>query len=266
MSKDGEKTKKNQLKNGGMYVKILFSVFNEDRETDKTEFIFSQEVETEWSIEQVETHFGLFDLFRSSIIAGKNLCFWDIYLFSDDAQHIVLKIKQIPMMTMPTRIEVIKSSFIVVEEFDPGSADSPRYPDWDSCTIYACDRFECGASSFYSFLVKIVEHPLTQGIITNFIYDVLKKIFVSIFCRKHDTQAGKTKKIYYLSLGRFYKNFSRAINMKTSDFQMISLRRLKLGNFRICVRTITNEYYEVRCAFTGKIASFNLIEPNSIDE
>lgn len=257
---------KNQLKNGGMYVKILFSVFNEDRETNKTEFIFSQEVETEWSIKQIETHFELFDLFRSSIIAGKNLCFWDIYLFSNDAQDIVLKIKQIPTMKTQTRIEVIKSSFIVVEEFDPGNADSPQYPDWNSYTIYACDRFECGASSFYSFLVKIMEQPLTQGVITNFAYDVLKKIFVSIFCRQHDTQVGKNKKIYYLSLSRFYKNFSRAINMKTSNFQMISLKRLKLGNFRIRVRTIANEYYEVRCAFTGKIASFKLIEPNSIDE
>ena len=248
-----------------MYVKILFSVFNEDRETDRTELIFSQEVETEWSIEQIEKHFELFDLFRSSIIAGKNLCFWDIYLFSNNAQDIVLKIRQIPETKMQTRIETIKSSFIVVEEFNPGNADSPQYPDWNSCTIYARDRFECGASGFYSFLVKIVEHPLTQGIITNFAYDVLKKIFVSIFYRNHDTQAGKSKKIYYLSLSRFYKNFSRAINMKTSDFQIISLRRLKLGNFKICVRTIINEYYEVRCAFTGKIASFNLIEPNSMD-
>lgn len=257
---------KKQLKNGGMYVKILFSVFNENRETDKTKFIFSQEVETEWSIEQIEKHFELFDLFRSRIIAGKNLCFWDVYLFSNNAQDIVLKIKQIPRMKTQTMIEAIKSSFVVVEEFDPGNADSPQYPDWNSCTIYACNRFECGASSFYSFLVKIIEHPLTQGIIVNFVYDVLKEIFVSIFCRKHNTQAGKNKKMYYLSLSRFYKNFSRAINMKTSDFQMISLRRLKLGNFSICVRTIANEYYEVRCAFTGKIASFNLIDPNSIDE
>ena len=77
-----------------MYVKILFSVFNEDRETDNTEFVYSQEVETGWSIEQIETHFELFDLFRSSIIAGKNLCFWDIYLFSNDSQDVVLKIKQ----------------------------------------------------------------------------------------------------------------------------------------------------------------------------
>lgn len=247
-------------------MQVIFSVFYEDIEADKVELLFSYKIETEWNVEQMEKHLELYDLFRSDVVAGQDLCFWDIYLYNDNVQKIALKIKEIPTKEIQIKQKTIKSNFIVAEDFNPSNVDSPRYPNWDRCTIYGCTRFERGASSYFSFLIEIVEHPLTQGIIINFAYDVLKKILAKIFRRKHSVRTEKTKEIYYLSLERFYKNFSRAINMKKSEFQIISLKRLKLGNFKICVRTTTNEYYAVRCTFTGKIRSFNLIDTIGIGE
>lgn len=84
---------------------------------------------------------------------GNNLTFWDIYCFFDISSEIIERINDIPRTNNP-HFPVKEPKVLCVEEFEPGNADAPSYPEQSKCFIYKLSRYECGASGFDAIVLR----------------------------------------------------------------------------------------------------------------
>lgn len=248
-------------------MKILFSVYKEDRDTDKRTLIYRKIVETNKSLKEIDDILQLYDGFHSTLESGSNLTFWDIYCFFDISQDIIEKIDTIPLSGCIISGEN-EAKVFWIEEYDPGNTDAASYPDESKYFLYQLSRFECGASSFEAMVLWASNHPWLMVFIGGFIWDISKIIVSSVFktirkvfgIRVEKEYVKRRKKLVAFDSRKFYDNFSKMININKYDCQIVSLNRIKSNRFEVYVRTNSYEYYEVKCTCRGNIISLNILE------
>lgn len=246
-------------------MKILFSVYKEDHETEEREFLFSKTVVTDIGIEEIDSRLELYEGFHSVLEVGRNLVFWDIYSFFVDEQELVRKINDIPIVEVEEK-QAKEPKFLMLEEFDPGNADDASYPDVSRCFMYRIERYECGASGFETLIAWLLCHPFLMNLACSFTWDMIKFFALSIGnwfrvwfgCKVNDRPERSSKKLYYLNCSRFYRDFSKAANVAKKDCQIVNIKPVKNGKFKVCVRTMSNETYDVKCNRNGKIISLDI--------
>ena len=67
-----------------------------------------------------------------------------------------------------------------------------------------------------------------------------------------------------MNADRFYRNFS--IMVTKEDCQIVKIKQLKNGKFKVRVRTILNETYDVKCNWNGKIISLKINDKNKMSQ
>ena len=243
-------------------MKILFSVYNEDRDTEERVLKYKTTIETDEKIEGIDSRLQLYDGFHSVLEVGNNLTFWDIYCFFDISTEIIERINDIPRTKSP-HFPVKEPKVLCVEEFDPGNADAPCYPKQSKCFIYKLSRYECGASSFDAIVVWASSHPWLMVFIGGFIWDITKGFALNLWKtlkkilgkKERENNEQKRKQIVYFEVRKFYRNFSKMVNVDKANCQIVYLKRIRGGSFEVHVRTVADEYYVVKCSCHGKIIS-----------
>ncbi len=246
-------------------MQILFKVYDEERETGKSVLRFSKTISTDVKIEEIDDDFQLYDGFHYVLAVGENLTFWDIYCFFDNTQDVIEKINNIPISKME-KIRGKEPKVLCIEEFDPGNADGPMYPDWRSCFFYRIARYECGASGFDEMVIWASNHPWLMVFIGGFVWDMTKsflqhagKLLRNICGYKRSENAMKEhKKVVYFAVSKFYRNFSKMTNLSKNDCQIVYMKRIRGGSFEVNVRTAYDSYFVVKCNFNGKISSLDM--------
>lgn len=64
----------------------------------------------------------------------------------------------------------------------------------------------------------------------------------------------------YFGVGKFYRNFSKAVNVDKANCQIVYLKRIRGGNFEVHVRTVSDEYYLVKCSCQGKVSNNRFVK------
>ena len=83
--------------------------------------------------------------------------------------------------------------------------------------------------------------------------------FLVLFGRKEKGKAERSnKRLCYLNFKRFYRNFSKLANVAKKDCQIVNVKLVKGGRYKVRVRTIFNEAYDVKCNWNGKIISLDI--------
>lgn len=246
-------------------MKILFSVYKEDHETEEREFLFSKTVVTDIGIEGIDSRLELYEGFHSVLEVGRNLVFWDIYSFFVDEQELVRKINDIPIVEVEEK-QAKEPKFLMLEEFDPGNADDASYPDVSRCFMYRIERYECGASSFGALIAWLGGNPFFMDLLGSFTWDMIKFFALSIGswfrvlfgCKAKGKAERSNKRLCYLNFKRFYRDFSKASNVAKKDCQIVNVKPVKSGKYKVRIRTIFNEIYDVKCNWNGKIISLDI--------
>ena len=154
-------------------MKILFSVYKADRETDESELLFSKTVVTDIGIEEIDSRLEVYDGFRSVLEVGRNLAFWDLYSYFIDEQELIRKINDIPMAE-EENTQAKEPKFSILEELNPDNSDDASYPDISKCYFYRIERYECGASSFGALIALLRENPFFMDLLGSFTWDMIK--------------------------------------------------------------------------------------------
>ena len=246
-------------------MKIVFSVYLEDFETEKKQLKFCEIVETKMTMSQLDKHLQIYDGFRSVLEVGVNIAFWDIYCFFDITNDIIDKIKKIPRDEVHKR-GVAEPCVIKLQKFDPGNADTPFFPDGDSYYFYRVSRFELGASALDAIVALIQNDPILVRVLSTIIFELIKNIWSKLCIKLFPGKEYKnkyTKQTLYFSTKKFYRNFELIANINKSDCQIVGLQKIKGNRYKVRVRTIHNECYEIQSTFRGKILQLNLIEDMS---
>ena len=133
------------------------------------------------------------------------------------------------------------------------------------CFVYKLSRYECGASSFDAIVVWASSHPWLMVFIGGLIWDITKcfvsnlwKTLKKMIGKKGENNEPKRKQIVYFEVAKFYRNFSKIANVDKSACQIVYLKRIRGGSFEVHVRTEVDEFYVVKCNYTGKIISLIL--------
>ena len=243
-------------------MKILFSVYTEDHDTEERVLEYKTTIETDIGIEEIDSRLQLYDGFHSVLAVGNNLTFWDIYCFFDISSEIIERINALPR-SYRHPFPVKEPKILFIEEFDPGNADAPCYPEMSRCFVYKLSRYECGASGFDAIVVWASSHPWLMVFIGGFIWDITKGFVLNLWKtlkkmpgkKERENKEQKHKQIVYFEVSKFYRNFSKMANVDKSDCQIVYLKRIRGGRFEVHVRTATDEYYVVKCSCHGKIIS-----------
>lgn len=249
-------------------MKILFSVYSENRETEDCHLIFSEVVETEMTISKIDEYLEIYDLFRSVLEVGQNLAFWDIYCFGDFEQVVINKIKAIPITN--TKMVALKEPTVLkIQEFDPGNADSPFYPNINECYFYKVSRFECGASSFDAIIAYIQKDPILAGVIGSMLFEFCKmlvaKLYKFVNTKKGQDKILPTSQKFYFSAKKFYRNFQQITNVDRTNCQIVRIKKIKNGKFTIIVRTLNGEAFDIKATYSGKIENLNTINISNLE-
>ena len=75
---------------------------------------------------------------------------------------------------------------------------------------------------------------------------------------KQNSAERSRKKLCYLNFKRFYRIFSKVANVAKNDCQIVNIKPIKNGKFKVRVRTVLNEAYDVKCNWNGKIISMDV--------
>ncbi len=238
-------------------MRIVFSVYFEERDTEERTLTYTEVVETMLSIKEIDSKLELYDLFHSDLTVGHNLAFWDIYCFYPDTQDIIDRIKLIPRLQKSSNEIYKEPRILIIEEFNPGNTDDAFYPELSECYLYYVSRYECGCSSFFVFIMHDVFPNLNSialNIISSAIYDWLKSK-VNVICgKKNDFEK---KKVRILNCKKLYRNFEKCTQIKYKYCQITGFNRDKYGNYTVYMRTINNNQYEILANAQGKILSFD---------
>lgn len=242
-------------------MRILFSLYQENRETGDKVFLFDKLVETNLKIQEIDDLMQLNEGFRSVLVVGENLCFWDIYCLIENELEIknaILKVRNSYDKKFPYKSPKV----FIVEEYDSGNSDGFFYPDEETCFAYRMERYECGASGFGLIVLWAANNPLHMIFIGGFIWDMTKWVGVKIYRKlfaahrsgdKEQISLGKRK--LYFNAEKFYKNFEKITNIPKFNCQIVFLERRDDCVYVIHVRTIKNEKYITTCHMNGKILS-----------
>lgn len=239
-------------------MKICFSVYSEDIGTGNIVSIYSLWVQTNWSVQEIEEHIDLHDGFRSQIVVGERLSFFDYYCFFDDCDGLIDKIKTIPNNGKKNSTYRTPLAFRV-SNFDPDSANAPDYPSDEHCHLYNLTRHECGASGFGEVVYWAAAHPIEMMFIGGIIYDFTKwfgsRVLECVGMKKRTA----SNPPMLLNTKKLYRNFSKITKIDENDCQITKFHRLRVGVFRVQMRTLTGREYKLSCTASGKIESLEEI-------
>lgn len=244
-------------------MKVLFSVYFEDRSTETKTLHFVKAIETNMQFSQIEDFLELNDRFYSELEVSQNLAFWDIYCFDDFYVKVIEKICSIPVDKASK--ELLKEpSVLVIQHSDPSSASNSSYPSAEEALFYRIYRFECGASGFHTLIAYIQNDPVFAGVVGSAVYQIIDSI-LAFFWRllPFDTSSGKRpykKRKVYFSVKHFNQNFEELTGVEKADFRIVGLQKKRGGLFDVKVRIITGEKYKVVSTGKGKIEFLELLD------
>ena len=89
-------------------------------------------------------------------------------LFFDNSFEIIERINDIPKSNRH-HFPVKEPKVLCIEEFDPGNADAPCYPELGKCFVYKLSGYECGASLIISIVQFCAKFPYTIKVFENLI-------------------------------------------------------------------------------------------------
>lgn len=249
-------------------MRILISLYKENRETGSITYVFSRNIVTSSKIEEIDARMQLYDGYRSVLELGQNLCFWDIYSLIENEEEIKRAI-----INLPSELEEIQNQtsgkiprVFMIERLNPGNTKAFAYPDESSCFAYQMKRYECGASGFETIVLWAADHPLHMVFIGGFIWDVTKSAFIKLMrkiklLKTSDKPQGKMpkKEVIYFCAEKFYSNFEKLTNIPRFNCQIVFLEE-KENCFEVHVRTIRNDRFAVECHANGKIKNLRNLD------
>ncbi|MBR2405607.1 MAG: hypothetical protein IKB04_00960 [Clostridia bacterium] len=244
-------------------MKILFSVYSEDLDTEMRQLLFSDIIETEMTVPEIDNLLEIYDLFWSNLEVGQNLAFWDIFCFGEFEQELIDKIRMIPLAKTEV-VTTAEPTILRIQEYDPGNTDSAFYPDIRKCYFYKISRYERGASSFGAIIALIQNDPILAGVVGSAIFEtgkyLLSKLWKILF-KKSDPQIFRSRRrTLYLRAKRFYVNFQKMTNINRDQCQIVGLERTRGGKLKVRVRTLHDGAYEIIATAKGKIEKLTLID------
>lgn len=238
-------------------MKIVFSVYSENRITEEKQLHFSDIIETEMSLSQIDEHLKLQDRYHSVLEGGQGLAFWDIYCFGDFVQDVIEKVKSIPVSEKSTNISY-EPKVLIIQQFNPGNSDYIVYPE-DDCFFYHISRFECGASGFGAIIALTQSDPIFAAIIVETIKYFVVKLWRIIFRNKNNDSNTQNNRIVYFKAKRFYSSFEQITNIDKENCSIVELKRITGGKYKVRVRTIDNEVFNVKSTSSGKIVNLSKV-------
>lgn len=249
-------------------MKILFSVYFEDHETDENELLYTRTVETNLKIEEIDTLLQIYDGFHSVLEVGRNLCFWDIYCFFANIDDLKEKISSIPAHTSEIK-DYVLPEIIVIKCFNPGNSGSEFYPDDENCFAYRIVRYECGASGFESIVMFAADHPWLMVFIGGAIWDFTKYLWnklMKLFKKRNSVvnKRNSHEKTVCFSVKKCYQSFFEMTKIPYEDCQIVFLKRTKNNIFDVRIRTINNECFNMKCTRKGKITSMKPVDVKTL--
>ena len=239
-------------------MRALFSIYSEDRELETVEFIRTIQVQTDWSVKQIEAHIALYEGFHSETIIGDNLSFFDYFCFYADHEDLVKRIE-----TIPTNSHVeerrVTPCVLRAKEFDPGRVDEPLYPESEDYYLYDLSRYECGACSYEAFVYWAAAHPFAMIFVAGVVYDFFKWFILRSLKYLKIIRYDRSVRPMVLNTKKLYQNFSKAVNVKVKDCQIVKINRVKVGSFHVKMRTSTERRFKLRCTSSGAIETLEEI-------
>lgn len=237
-------------------MKILFSVYKEDKDSEEVTFVYRECIITDVTIQDIDKKLNLYDGFHYDLIVGQTICFWDIYCFFDDYNDIIDKIISI------TRVEEKENSYkeskvLLMEPYDPGDVGDAKLPDFEKTFLFKLNRYECGANSYEAVILWFCEHPLAFAMMYDSFKFAIRHIFRAL---KINTWDWMNKSYVYLNIDSFYKNFSKAVQKKREHCQIIYIHTNDRDDIDVTVRTIDGEKYYVKSNARGKINGLKIDE------
>lgn len=243
-------------------MRVLFSVYNQDFDTDEVTLIAKKWVQTDWSFQQIEKHIAITNGFRSQVVIGDRLSFFDFFFFWDLSDDLLKKIDAIPV-SADNQVALRTPRFFRVRQFYPGENWAPEYPADNSYYLYDVNRYECGANSYDALVYWAASHPLEMVFIGGLVYDTVKWAFSKIrnkICRKRVQNAMRPVKI---NTRKVYRNFSKTTKIDVADCQIIKLDPIQSGLIHIQIRTAADEKYNLKCYKNGSIESLKILNSTS---
>lgn len=243
-------------------MRVLFSVYNQDFDTDEVTLVAKKWVQTEWSFQQIEEHIALKNGFRSEVVIGDRLSFFDYYCIWNISDDLLKKIDEIPV-SANDQFSLRTPRFFRVSQFYPGENWAPEYPADNSYYLYDVNRYECGANSYDALVYWAASHPLEMVFIGGLAYDTVKWAFSKIrnkLCRK---QVQNAMRPVHLNTKKVYRNFSKITNINVADCQIEKSNRIKSGLFHVRIRTSTDRKFKLKCSANGSVESFEEVLPTA---
>lgn len=239
-------------------MKILFSIYSEDRETESVELKKTIQLQTDWSAKQIDEHIALYEGFHSEIVIGDNLSFFDYFCFYADYEDLIGRIEAIPTINHVEERMVAPRVFRV-KAFDPGRPIEPNYPENDNYYLLDLNRYECGASSYSAFVYWASSHPIEMAFIFNVVYDFSKWFILRVLKYLKIIRYDRSIRPMVLNTKKLYRNFSKAVNVTAKDCQITKINRVKVGSYHVKMRTSTGRRFKLRCSSSGEIESLEEI-------
>lgn len=240
-------------------MKILFSIYSEDRELETVELKKTIQLQTDWSVKQIDEHIALFGGFRSEIVIGDKISFFDYFCFYADYNDIIRRIEEIPKTSHAKELKGSPCAFRV-EKFNPGAPHEPQYPQNEDYYLFDIDRYECGASSYDAIVYWASTHPFAMMFIGGLVYDFTKWFIKNILKHLGMIRYNSSIRPVVLNTKKLYQNFSKTTNISTKDCQITKINHLKIGVYHVKIRTATGRRFKLRCTAGGAIESLEEIK------
>lgn len=240
-------------------MRVLFSIYYEDIYTGERTLHFSQLIETDINLEQINSHLNMHDRFHSVVAGGQKLVFWDVYCFDKDTANVINKVKTIRVCN-GMEYDEEDPQYLIIEKFAPECDYPPSYSSAEKYYFFKFSRFECGASGGSVIIATILQDPILSGLISSFIFEFLKKIVSQLYNYFYKCNKSQNKNLIKFNVKRFYQEFKKMTNNNRKNCQIVDFEKLKKDKYKILVRTTKNESYEVISDSNGTIKSMHLLE------
>lgn len=238
--------------------RVVINVYDEYRETNSQELIYTDVIVTSLSAVEIVDYFEVSDGFSVHIIEGQVLSFVDFSCITLPTEDVIKKVKELPLkdeepvVDLPGRCTIrIKSE--TNEELLSRNATE---------LVYTYDKFECGASGFAETVVQWAkDHPIEMMLIGIPVGNCVNAFWSKLkfwTCKKKRKGAFENEKNTPISFDpkKFQKSFSKMMNIEIFSFQLTGITPLHRGKHIVSVRTIKNKEYEVTVKADGSILSY----------
>lgn len=237
-----------------MSYKIVIHVYSEDRESSLREMKYSNVIFTPIHPTKIEDYLDVADGYYIQVQAGLTLSFIDFTCLTVSPEIIISKIQRLPTTDEIPNIKLPPKGCHL--HISTESNEEPLTHS-ESELLYTYKRFNCGASGFSELLIEwVATHPIEMIFIGGWIWDRAKDIWDWFRGKQSISSAeNEANKTIPFSPKRFHLKVANLINIEVDSFQIINIFPINQGKYKITIRTVNNEYYQIEAKANGKIIS-----------